>query len=82
MNNMLFLLQYHRRAGKLVHLERFATSQRMDASQAMLDLEIELRHGQQRVPLAAAAVNVRSDLRNINHGVRNKARSCKLPRAA
>jgi hypothetical protein len=41
---MLFLLQYHRRAGKLVRLERFATSQRMEASQAMLDLEIELRH--------------------------------------
>ncbi len=41
---MLFLIQSHRRAGKLVRLERFATSQRAEASQARLDLEIELRH--------------------------------------
>jgi hypothetical protein len=44
MDSMLFLIQYHRRAGKLVRLERFATSQRAEASQARLDLEIELRH--------------------------------------
>jgi hypothetical protein len=41
---MLFLIQYNRRAGTLVRLERFATSQRAQASKARLDLEIELRH--------------------------------------
>jgi hypothetical protein len=44
MNNMLFLIQYNRRAGRLVRLERFATSQRVEANRARLDLEIELRH--------------------------------------
>lgn len=41
---MLFLIQYNRRACKLVRLERFATSQRAQASQARFDLEMELRH--------------------------------------
>jgi hypothetical protein len=41
---MLFLIQYDRRAGRLVKLERFADDQRVVASKARLDLEIDLRH--------------------------------------
>lgn len=40
---MLFLIQYNRRAGRLVRLERFGVSQRVEANQARLNLEIELR---------------------------------------
>jgi len=41
---MLFLIQYNRRAGTLVKLERFADDRRAGACKARLDLEIELRH--------------------------------------
>lgn len=44
MNKMLFLIQYHRRACKLVRFERFASTQRSEAMRAKLNLEIELRH--------------------------------------
>jgi hypothetical protein len=40
---MLFLIQYDRRAGRLVKLERFADDQGLVASRARLDLEIDLR---------------------------------------
>jgi hypothetical protein len=40
---MLFLIQYDRRTGRLVKLERFADDQRLVASKARLDLEIDLR---------------------------------------
>ena len=48
MNSMLFLIQYDRRAGRLMKLERFADDQRLVASKARLDLEIDLRRRGQR----------------------------------
>jgi hypothetical protein len=45
---MIFLVQYDRRAGALVKLERFAGDQRFAASKARLDLEIELRRRGQK----------------------------------
>jgi len=39
---MLFLIQYDRRAGKLVKLERFEDAQWSKAYKAQLDLEIDL----------------------------------------
>jgi hypothetical protein len=39
---MLFLLEYDRRAGQLVKLERFAQSETSAANRARLDLELEL----------------------------------------
>jgi hypothetical protein len=45
---MLFLVQYDRRAGRLVKLERFADDQRLTACEARLDLEIDLRRSGQR----------------------------------
>jgi len=47
MRNMLFLIQYDRRGGRIVRLERFTDDQRLVAGKARLDLEIELqRRGQ------------------------------------
>jgi hypothetical protein len=43
LNSMLFLIQYDRRAGQLIKLERFADDHRLSASKARLDLEIDLR---------------------------------------
>jgi hypothetical protein len=48
MHNMLFLIQYDRRAGRLVKLEPFADDQRLAASKARLDLEIDLRRRGER----------------------------------
>jgi hypothetical protein len=47
MNSMLFLIQYDRRAGRIVSLERFTDDQRLMAGKARLDLEIELRRRSQ-----------------------------------
>jgi hypothetical protein len=47
-NSMLFLIQYDRRAGQLVKLERFTDDQRLMASMARLDLEIDLRRRGER----------------------------------
>jgi DNA primase catalytic subunit len=44
---MLFLVQYDRRAGRIVSLKSYANDQRLMARKARLDLEIELhRHSQ------------------------------------
>jgi hypothetical protein len=44
---MLFLIQYDRRAGHIVRLERFTDDQQRLAADTRLELEIELRrHGQ------------------------------------
>jgi hypothetical protein len=44
---MLFLIQYDRRAGHIVRLERFTNDQQRLAADTRLELEIELRrHGQ------------------------------------
>lgn len=48
MNSMLFLIQYDRRASKLVKLERFSDDQRLVAGKARLDLEIDLRRHSQK----------------------------------
>jgi hypothetical protein len=45
---MLFLIQYDRRASKLVKLERFSDDQRLVAGKARLDLEIDLRRHSQK----------------------------------
>jgi len=45
---MLFLIQYDRRAGQLMKLERFADDQRLVACKARLDLEIDLQRRGQR----------------------------------
>ena len=54
---MLFLIQYDRRAGRIVRLERFTDDQRYLAAETGLGLEIELqRRGQsQEVVLLDAA---------------------------
>ncbi|MDB6157764.1 MAG: hypothetical protein JWO04_1470 [Gammaproteobacteria bacterium] len=44
---MLFLIQYDRRAGRIVSLERFTNDQRLMAGEARLDLEIELQRRSQ-----------------------------------
>jgi hypothetical protein len=41
---MLFLIQYDRRAGRIISLKSFADDQRVIARKARLDLEIELQH--------------------------------------
>jgi hypothetical protein len=47
MCSMLFLIQYDRRAGRIVRMERFANDQRDLAAEARLDLELALqRHCQ------------------------------------
>jgi len=40
---MLFLIQYDRRAGRIVRLERFSDDQQRLAADTRLELEIELR---------------------------------------
>jgi hypothetical protein len=55
---MLFLVQYDRRAGRIVSLERFTDDQRLVAGKAGLDLEIELQRrnqGHEVVLLQAAS---------------------------
>jgi hypothetical protein len=47
MNSMLFLIQYDRRAGHIVSLERFTDDQRLIAGKSRLDLEIELQRRSQ-----------------------------------
>jgi hypothetical protein len=47
MISMLFLIQYDRRAGRIVSLERFTDDQRVMARKARLDLEIELQRRSQ-----------------------------------
>jgi len=44
---MIFLIQYDRRAGRIVKLERFTDEQRLVAGKARLNLEIELHHRHQ-----------------------------------
>ena len=39
---MIFLIEYHRAAGKVVTLSRFASSDRAKAERARLDLELRL----------------------------------------
>jgi len=41
---MLFLIQYDRRAGRIVRMERFTNDQRDLAAKTRLDLELELQH--------------------------------------
>ena len=57
MFSMIFLIQYDRRAGRIITLDRFTNEQRLVAGKARLDLEIELhrRHQNYEVVLLEAA---------------------------